>query len=237
MSPIDIARRLDHVREQIARSAEDAGRGPDEVKLVTVSKTRDVPEIIEALRAGAIDLGENYAQEMIDKNEQLFDMDDLPEVRWHFIGHLQRNKAKYLVRFCHLIHSVDSARLVQELDKRAGQARRTQPILVQLDLAHEDTKFGAYENELDEVVEAVTEAENLDWRGLMCMAPYSDDPETSRPYYRRLREIRDELLEDGIPADNLRELSMGMSSDFPVAIDEGATMVRIGTAVFGPREA
>ncbi|MFP3903297.1 MAG: YggS family pyridoxal phosphate-dependent enzyme [Armatimonadota bacterium] len=236
MSPSSIAQRLADVEDRIAQAARDNGRSPDDVKLISVSKTRDLPEIVEALKAGAVDLGENYAQEMIDKNEQLFDMDGLPDVRWHFIGHLQRNKAKYLVHFCHLIHSVDSVRLVQELDRRAGQARRRQPILVQLDLAHEETKFGAYESELPEIVGAVLEAENLDWRGLMCMAPYSDDPENSRPYYRRLAQIRDELSDDGVSSQHLQELSMGMSQDFEVAIEEGATMVRVGTAIFGPRE-
>jgi len=201
-----------------------------------VSKTRNVAEILEAVSAGALDLGENYVQEMVEKHDELADRALPQQPQWHFIGHLQRNKVRHIVHFCHLVHSVDSVRLIKELDKRAEQHQRRQPILLQLDLAQEETKFGAPEEELPALVEAAGEAANLDWQGLMCMAPFSDNPEDARPYYARLRELRDELDDQGVASGHLRHLSMGMTSDYRVAIEEGASLVRIGQAIFGARD-
>lgn len=234
MAQADIAANYHSVSERVSRAAEAAGRKAGDVCLVAVSKTRSVAEIQTVVEAGAVDLGENYVQEMVEKAEAFGIEAAVP--RWHYIGHLQRNKCKYIAGFCHLIHSVDSARLVEELDRRAGQLGRVQPILLQLDLAQEETKFGAPEDELDQLVEAAQAAEHIDWQGLMCMAPFSDDPETARPYYARLRGISEQLSQAGVPGRHLRHLSMGMTSDFEVAIEEGATIVRVGTALFGPRQ-
>ena len=236
MSEPQIAERLRQVEEKVAQAAAESGREPGSVTLVAVSKTRSVAEIIEAVSAGALDLGENYAQEMAAKHEELAAAGLAEQSRWHYIGHLQRNKAKYLVGFCALIHSVDSVRLMNELERRAGQQQRKQPVLLQIDLAGEETKFGAPEEQLPELVAAALETEHLDWQGLMCMAPYSEDPESGRQYYRRLRELRDGLAEEGVAAEKLRHLSMGMTSDYAVAIAEGATIVRVGQAIFGPRD-
>lgn len=233
MVQADIAANYRSVAERVSRAAEAAGRKTGDVCLLAVSKTRSVAEIQAVIDAGAVDLGENYVQEMVEKAEAFGIEAAVP--RWHYIGHLQRNKCKYIAGFCHLIHSVDSARLVEELDRRAGQLGRVQSILLQLDLAQEETKFGAAEDELEQLVEAAQAAANIDWQGLMCMAPFSDDPETARPYYARLRGISEQLAQAGVPGQHLRHLSMGMTSDFEVAIKEGATMVRVGTAVFGPR--
>ncbi len=236
MSELQIAERLRQVEEEVAQAVAESGREPGSVTLVAVSKTRSVAEIMEAVSAGALDLGENYAQEMMAKHDEIASAELSEDPRWHYIGHLQRNKAKYLVTFCALIHSVDSVRLIDELDRRAEQIERRQPVLLQIDLAGEETKFGAAEDELGELVEAVEGADYLDWQGLMCIAPYSEDPESGRQYYRRLRELRDGLAEEGVAAENLRHLSMGMTSDYQVAIAEGATIVRVGQAIFGPRE-
>ena len=233
MVQADIAANYRSVAERVSRAAEAAGRKTGDVCLLAVSKTRSVAEIQAVIDAGAVDLGENYVQEMVEKADAFGPEASVP--RWHYIGHLQRNKCKYIAGFCHLIHSVDSVRLIEELDRRAAHAGRVQPILLQLDLAQEETKFGAPEEDLEALVEAALAAPSVDWQGLMCMAPFSDDPETARPYYRRLREISEQLSAAGVPSEHLRRLSMGMTSDFEVAIEEGATLVRVGTAIFGPR--
>lgn len=230
-----IAQRYADVVADVARAAADAGRRPEDVTLVTVTKTRTTAEISEAMAAGAAELGENYVQEMLAKADELARLPDAPQPRWHFIGHLQRNKARQLVEFCHLIHSVDSVRLARELDRQAGRKERIQPVLLQLDLACEETKFGAPEEQLPELVETMLGAANLDWQGLMCMAPFDTDPEQARPYYARLAEISRQLAKQDVGEKHLRHLSMGMTSDYPVAIEEGATIVRVGQAIFGPR--
>jgi pyridoxal phosphate enzyme (YggS family) len=235
MPHLDIAQRYATIAADVAASARECGRSPDEVTLVTVTKTRTIAEIAQAVAAGAIHLGENYVQELLDKHDQSADTAEMPQAKWHFIGHLQRNKARSLVEFCHLIHSVDSIRLIRELDRQAERKQRVQAVLLQLDLAGEETKFGASPELLPELVEAVSETRSLDWQGFMCMAPFSDDPENARPYYARLAQIREQLAEQGVDRRHLRHLSMGMTSDYRVAIQEGATLVRIGQAIFGPR--
>ena len=180
-------------------------------------------------------LKRDYVQELLDKREQLPRTDTGEPIKWHFIGHLQRNKARMLVEFCHLIHSVDSTRLIRELNRQAERKQRLQRVLLQLDLAGEETKFGAPPQQLPELVEALSAATNLDWQGLMCMAPFSHDPERARPYYAQLAAIRQQLAEDGIDSRHLTHLSMGMTNDYHVAIEEGATIVRVGQAIFGPR--
>ena len=227
-----IADNLDRIRERIEAAARRAGRDPGAVRLVAVSKTVGAEKIREAVEAGAQVLGENYLQEAQKKIEVLG-----PGISWHFIGHLQKNKAKYAVRLFDLIHSVDSLALAEELDRAAEKNGRVQQILLQADLSGEATKFGAGEAEILQIAERIQGLKNVSVKGLMTMPPFSDDPEDSRPYFRKLRSLRDRLARMKIPGISQEDLSMGMSGDFEVAIEEGATLVRIGTAVFGPRPA
>ena len=228
----DIRDRLAQVREQIARAAERAGRRPEEVTLIAVSKTFDSSTVQRAVDAGALDLGENRVQEAAGKVEVVKG----ERLRWHLIGHLQSNKARLAVRAFDVIHTIDSRDLVERLDRIAGEEGRRLTALAQVDLADEPTKTGADEAELPGIVEAMDAAKHLDFTGLMTMPPFFDHPEQTRPYFRRLREILDRL-NSGRPARRrLTQLSMGMSHDFEVAIEEGATMVRVGTAIFGRRE-
>jgi hypothetical protein len=225
-----IADNLARIRERIEAAARRAGRAPGTVRQVAVSKTFGAEKIREAVEAGAQVLGENYLQEAQKKIEALG-----PGISWHFIGHLQKNKAKYAVRLFDLIHSVDSLALAEELDRAAEKNGKVQEILLQADLSGEATKFGAGEGEILQMAERIQGLKNLSVKGLMTMPPFSDDPEDSRPYFRKLRSLRDRLAQMKIPGISPEDLSMGMSGDFEVAIEEGATLVRIGTAVFGPR--
>lgn len=231
---VDLSANLERVNERIAAAAARAGRRPEEITLIAVSKTRPAAEVSAALTAGATDFGENYVQELVDKQQALAACSPAP--RWHFIGHLQRNKVRFILPFCSLIHSVDSARLAEEISHRAAQLGHVQPVLLQVDLAGEETKFGCPECDLPPVVDALQSLPALDWQGLMTIPPLGAGPEQSRPYYQRLARLRDELGAQGVGAAHLGHLSMGMSGDYEVAIEEGATLVRIGTAIFGPRE-
>ncbi|HJN18419.1 MAG TPA: YggS family pyridoxal phosphate-dependent enzyme [Armatimonadota bacterium] len=227
----DISARLQVVNDRIARAAERAQRDPGDVKLVAVSKTKTLEESQAAISAGAAALGENYAQELLRKHQALGE-----SVEWHFIGHLQSNKAKYLVPFCELIHGVDSEKLAGEISKRAANLGRKQPVLIEVNLADEATKHGVSEDGAADLARRIADLPSVDLRGLMMMAPYSDDPEDSRPYFERLRRLRDVLVDGGLAEENCRELSMGMTGDFEVAVEEGATIVRVGTAIFGSRQ-
>jgi hypothetical protein len=199
---------------------------------VAVSKTVPVEKIREGIVAGVVDLGENYVQEAREKIETLADQ----PLTWHLIGHLQSNKAKYAARLFDLIHSVDSVKLARALDKEARKNSKLQPVLIQVNIAGEQTKSGVSEAEAVELVQQVSRLENLSVRGLMTMPPYFNAPEKVRPYFRRLRELRDRIAAMNLPGVSMDELSMGMTGDFEAAIEEGATMVRIGTAVFGERQ-
>lgn len=229
--PGRIADNLEKVRARIAAAADRCGRDPGDLVLVVVTKQRSLEEVQAAVLAGATDLGENYVQEMVQKASSLAN----DAVRWHAIGHLQRNKVRHIAPFVSLIHSLDSLRLAGEIDRRAAACDRAQAVLLEVNVAGEESKSGLDEEGVLELAPQVLSLSNLRLVGLMTMAPYSDDPEDSRPYYRRLRELRDDLLDTGVPAENLAQLSMGMTSDFEVAVEEGATLVRVGTAVFGPR--
>jgi pyridoxal phosphate enzyme (YggS family) len=229
---VDIAKNLAEVRGKIAKAAERAGRDPDDVTLVTVTKTRSLGEIEAAIEAGARDLGENYVQEMEEKAGAL-----PAELRWHAIGHLQTNKVRKIAGFVNLVHSVDSLRLAREIAKRAEAAGRQVGILLQVNLSGEESKSGI--EEADQVAELARDMADLahaPLAGLMTMPPWSEDPEDNRRYFRALRELRDRLVDDAVPAEKLRHLSMGMTGDFEVAVEEGATLVRVGTAIFGPRQ-
>lgn len=219
------------VREQIDEAARRAGRQPEQVTLVAVSKTRSVNEIREVVAAGATDLGENYVQEMVAKHEALA---DLPDIRWHAIGHLQRNKIRQIVGFCSLIHSVDSTRLADEIQARAEGVGRTQPVLLEVNIAGEDTKFGLSPEDVEPVAQHVCGLSHLSLRGLMGMTPYAVEPEESKRYFQALRELSEKLAAN-LPPGSMADLSMGMTQDYQIAVEQGATLVRVGTAIFGKR--
>jgi hypothetical protein len=220
------------IRERIIRAAERAGRRAEDVKLVAVSKTADAGAVREAIKAGLRIFGENRVQEARDKIAILRVEASNQDLEWHLIGHLQRNKAKYAVGLFELIHSVDSAALADELQRQAEKAGRGQRILVEVKLSEEDTKAGVAEKDLGALLEHVSGLKDLALEGLMMMPPFFGNTEEARPYFRRLRELRDEMQNKGF---SLPELSMGMSNDFEVAIEEGATLVRVGTSIFGER--
>jgi pyridoxal phosphate enzyme (YggS family) len=226
----DLAARLADVRARIARAAGRAGRDPAAVTLVAVSKTFPVDAVRDAARAGQIDFGENKVQEALGKMERTPDL----SIRWHLIGHLQSNKAKKAVMF-DVIHSIDSASLLLKVDEAAGAAGRRPELLVQVDLAGEATKHGATEDELPAIFDAARRARAVRPVGLMLLPPAVDDADQVRPYFRELRAVRDRLRAGGVDASMLDQLSMGMSHDFEVAVEEGATLVRVGSAIFGAR--
>ena len=223
-----IARRLQEVRYRIAAACARARRDPASVTLVAVSKTVPVEAVREALAAGQAVFGENRVQEAVAKIDQLG-----PRARWHLVGHLQRNKARHAVGRFELIHSVDDAELARELDRRAGAAARVQPVLVQVNLSREPTKTGTEEEGLAPLVDAVAALDHLDLRGLMTIPPPVEVAEASRPWFAKLREVRDRAAVR--VGRELPDLSMGMTDDFEVAVEEGATLVRVGRAIFGER--
>ena len=227
---LDIAENLARVRERMGAAARRSGRDPASVRLVAVSKTVDAERVRQAIDAGAKILGENYVQEAQKKIEVLGH-----EVAWHFIGHLQTNKAKVAAGLFDFIHSVDSLNLAQELGRRAKLRGKVLPVLLEINLAGEVTKFGAQEKEILLLAEKLSEMEGIEVKGLMTMPPFFEDPEASRPYFVELRKLGERLAKEKIPRISMEELSMGMSNDFEVAVEEGATLVRVGTAIFGPR--
>ena len=227
-----IAERVASVRERMARAAARAGRPADEVVLVAVSKTKPAEAVREAFAAGVRVFGENRVQEAEAKAAALLDLRDAG-LEWHLIGHLQANKAKKALAF-EMVHSVDDAALGQRLARLAQEEGRTLRVLAQVDLAGEATKFGVPEAELFGMLETLKAERSLRVEGLMVLPPYDDDPETARPFFRRLRALRDEARLRGLLAGGF--LSMGMSHDFEAAIEEGATHVRVGTGIFGERE-
>jgi pyridoxal phosphate enzyme (YggS family) len=223
-----IVRDLAAVRERIDAAARRAGREPSGLTLIAVSKTRAPEEIRAAVAAGQLDFGENYAQELAAKREALA---DLPQIRWHMIGHLQRNKIKLLVPGIHLLQTVDSPRLVAALDRRLAEEGGTLQVLIQVDVVGEEQKSGATPEEVPAVLAAIRAAPRLRLCGLMTIPPWTATAEESRPYFRALRELAGTL---GLP-EGERALSMGMSDSFEAAVEEGATFVRVGTAIFGAR--
>ncbi|MEJ2191797.1 MAG: YggS family pyridoxal phosphate-dependent enzyme [Nitrospirota bacterium] len=224
MYALSLAQSISTVRERIAEAAVRAGRRPEDVLLVAVSKGVAVEAIEEALAAGLTVFGESKVQEAEEKARALRGRN----VRWHMVGHLQRNKAGPAVRLFDLIHSVDSVRLLEALEGHAAEAGRSQPVLIQVNLAGEESKYGVPEEKLGPLAEAARVLEKVRVEGLMTIPPFDEDPEKSRPLYRRLRELAERY--------GFRHLSMGMSGDFEVAVEEGATMVRVGTVLFGERQ-
>jgi pyridoxal phosphate enzyme (YggS family) len=244
-----IKENLLRVMERIEKAAREAGRDPNDIKLVAVSKTVESARIKEAIEAGVSILGENYVQEAQKKIEEIGRpactepaSRSLAEgrrfregrpVSWHFIGHLQSNKAKYAIHLFDMIHSLDSLPLAEELNRRADQADQVIKVMIEVNLSKEATKFGAEEEMVLNLAKRIQSLKHLSLEGLMTMPPYFDSPELSRPYYIALRELKVRMAQEGIP---IEELSMGMSNDFWIAIEEGATYVRVGTAIFGARK-
>ena len=226
-----IAENLENVRARMNAAAGRANRDPGEITLIAVSKTFSAEHVRAAWAAGQQDFGENKVQEALQK---IADTAGTP-MKWHLIGHLQSNKARKAAGVANAIHAIDSVDLLNRINEAAGEAGRTVDVLIQVDLALEDTKFGAPVTEVAAIAAAAEGCTAARLTGLMLLPPLAENPEDARPWFARLRALRDELLESGVPATRLRELSMGMSHDFEVAIEEGATMVRVGTAIFGER--
>lgn len=226
----DIAANIAAVRQRIAAAAARSKRSPDSVKLLAVTKTVPVGVIEKAIRAGITALGENYVQEAREKIAVIG-----RSIPWHMIGHLQTNKAKYAVTLFDYIHSVDRMDLAAEIDKRAGRAGRQINILIEINISGEKTKNGIPAAKAIALLQDLSAMQHIAVKGLMTMAPYSNEPETSRPYFRELRNLQQNIIKAGIAGIRMEELSMGMTDDFEVAIEEGATLVRIGRAIFGER--
>ena len=227
----DIKKNLETVRGQISEAAQTVGRDGDDVILVAVSKTRTPEEINIAIDAGTTDIGENKVQEIMDK------YDDVKPVRWHMIGHLQTNKVKYIIDKVDMIHSVDSIKLAKDIDKRAKAHNKTMDILVQINPAEEESKFGVtIEGAGDLVREILDTCENIRIRGLMSVAPIAEDPRDVKPFFDGVKAKYDELAQIDDPKLDFKYLSMGMSHDFAVAIESGSNLVRVGSAIFGERD-
>ena len=226
-----VAGNLIAVRQRIVEACRRCGRQPAGVRLVSVSKTFSAEVVREALAAGQTDFGENYVQEWQEKRQSFL----REPVRWHFIGHLQTNKAKYLVGNVVLIHAVDDLRLIEELQKRAERVDTSVDVLLEVHTTDEATKFGVLPEQTLELVKQASVHHRVRIRGLMTMGPFSDDPNDSRSSFRQVRELAERIGREGIPGVSMDELSMGMTHDMDVAIEEGATIVRIGTAIFGKR--
>jgi pyridoxal phosphate enzyme (YggS family) len=224
--------RINKINQRIHQTAINCGRLPESVQLVAVSKTKPVDMVREALEAGIAVLGESYIQEAREKVDSLSGY----PAAWHFIGHLQTNKSKYAVRLFNLIHSVDTIKLAGELDKEAGKINKIQDILIQVNLGREPTKSGVSTDETINMAKEISTFSNLSVKGLMTMPPYFKNQEQARPFFVMLRDLRDRIREENIPNISMDQLSMGMTHDFEVAIQEGATLVRIGTAIFGKRK-
>jgi pyridoxal phosphate enzyme (YggS family) len=226
----NIASNLQNVRQRVDEAITSAGRNPEDVLVLAISKTMPVELVHEAAAAGQLHFGENRVQEARDKVPQA------PEgLSWHLVGHLQGNKAKYCPGIFQWIHSIDSVQLAREIARRYRESGKVCKTLVQVSVSGEEVKFGCDPGETAEILSVLLQEEGVEPMGLMTMPPWDPDPEVARPFFKALREHRDDLVNRGFPAGSLTELSMGMTGDFEVAIEEGATIVRIGTAIFGAR--
>jgi len=226
-----IRENIDRINEEKEKIASSVGKNPEEVLLVAVTKTRTPEEINQAIDAGITDIGENKVQEVVDK------FDRVKPVRWHLIGHLQTNKVKYIIDKVCMIHSVDSMKLAQEIDKRAQQHGLTMDILIQVNAAQEESKFGITTDETRQLIlDILEQCPNVRIRGLMHIAPFAEDPEDVRIYFRQVKELYDQCGSIDHPHLDFRYLSMGMSHDFGVAIEEGSNLIRVGTSIFGERD-
>ena len=226
-----IKENLEKINGFIAKTARSCGRKPEDVLLIAVTKKKNTETIREAIQSGAVNFGENYIQEAVAKIESI----GKEKACWHFIGHLQSNKAAIAVKYFEYIHTVDSVKLAKEIDRQAKAIHKVQKILLQVNISKEKSKSGTDAEKTMDLVRQIHGFENIAIQGLMCMPPYSDDPENARDFFRALLQIRDNIMAYHFSNVAMNHLSMGMSNDFRVAIEEGATMVRIGTSLFGGR--
>ncbi|MCT4621362.1 MAG: YggS family pyridoxal phosphate-dependent enzyme [Marinisporobacter sp.] len=224
-----IEKNIKELRKEIDEICSEIGRNPEEIQLIAVTKTVDHERINEAIGAGAKDIGENKVQEIMEK------YDVVSNVNWHMIGHLQTNKVKYIIDKVKLIHSVDRMSLAEEINKRAKQHGKIMDVLVQVNVANEETKFGLASNEVFEFFEKIQALEYIRVKGLMTIAPYEENPEAVRKYFKMLKELFEEIKTKQFPRVEMKYLSMGMTNDFKVAIEEGANIIRVGTGIFGRR--
>ena len=221
---------LADVEAKIVKACENSGRQRDDVTLIAVSKTKPVETLKEAYDLGVRGFGENKVQELTDKYEAL-----PKDIQWHMIGHLQRNKVKYIIDKVALIHSVDSIRLAETIEKEAAKHNITANILIEVNVAKEESKFGLMPEELDELIDKIKDFNHIQVKGLMTIAPFVENPETNREIFRSLRKLSVDISNKNVDNVNVSILSMGMTNDYTVAVEEGATMVRVGTGIFGAR--
>ncbi len=219
------------VQKNIDKACNSGNRNAEEVTLIAVSKTKPVSMLMEAYECGCREFGENKVQELVDKYEVM-----PKDIKWHMIGHLQRNKVKYIVDKVTLIHSVDSLKLAEEISKEALKKQVQVPILIEVNVAGEDTKFGVKPTETEELVRQISMLEGIHIKGLMTIAPYVDNPEENRQYFAQLKQLSVDINRKNIDNVNMNVLSMGMTGDYMVAIEEGASYVRVGTGIFGERQ-
>ena len=225
-----IKENLEEVEARITRACERSGRERSEVTLISVSKTKPVEMLQEAYDAGSRDFGENKPQEIREKYPQL-----PTDIRWHMIGHLQRNKIKYIIDKVYMIHSVDSIRLAEAIDEEAKKHGIVMPVLIEVNVAEEESKFGVHLDEVESLIRQISELSNIQVQGLMTIAPFTENAEDNRIYFRKLRNLYVVIKDKNIDNVNMCNLSMGMTGDYEVAVEEGATMVRVGTGIFGAR--
>lgn len=225
-----IRENLEHVKANIKRACEGSGRKEEDVTLIAVSKTKPLPMLMDAYECGCRDFGENKVQELVDKWEQM-----PKDIRWHMIGHLQRNKVKYIVDKVYMIHSVDSLRLAEEISKEAVKKGVTVSVLIEINVAQEESKFGTTCEEAYRLVEEASKLPNIIIKGLMTIAPYVENAEENKQYFEKLRQIYVDINRKSIDNVYMTELSMGMTGDYETAIAEGATYIRVGTGIFGER--
>lgn len=231
MSKVNVAENLKNVEEKIMEACGRSGRDRKDVLLICVTKTKPAELLEEAYRAGERAFGENRVQEIVDKYPRL------PEdIDWHMIGHLQKNKVKYLMDRAVMIHSVDNEDLARVISREAVKAGRVMPVLIEVNVAGEETKFGVSPGETEKLIRKIAPLPGIKVCGLMTIAPYTEDPETNRPFFRQLRELSVDIKNKSIDNVSMDQLSMGMTGDYEVAIEEGATMIRVGTGIFGERQ-
>ena len=231
MEEMTIRENMRAVEDRIAAACQEAGRKPEDVTLIAVSKTKPVEMLREAYECGCRDFGENKVQELLDKYEVM-----PRDIRWHMIGHLQRNKVKYIVDKVYLIHSVDSLRLAEEISKEAGKKNVCVNILVEVNVANEETKFGTTCEDAKQLVQDIAKLPNICVKGLMTIAPFVENAEKNRPIFSKLKKISVDIMDENIDNITMENLSMGMTGDYEVAVSEGATCVRVGTGIFGARQ-
>jgi pyridoxal phosphate enzyme (YggS family) len=227
---MELAQNYKTVKENVTKACEQAGRSEQEVTLLAVSKTKPVDMLMDVYRAGARDFGENKVQELVDKIPQM-----PSDVRWHMIGHLQRNKVKYIVDKACLIHSVDSVHLAKEIEKEAAKKGVVAKVLLEVNIAQEETKFGIREDEVYALIDAIKDMPHVHVMGLMTIAPFVENPEENRVYFRKMHQLSLDIKSKCIDNIDMSVLSMGMTNDYEIAVEEGATMIRVGTAIFGAR--